>query len=134
MVLRRRALRPPSFDQRLEMLPASGFETQLQADGRVRVRRGSNAALIRNAPDGPRIERAGMLLGDEIASLVDRGYQKFWKTLNDQCAPALADQLKQLHAFEEDLREALGLASWYNTSLGTINDLHDYDGVRELNR
>jgi len=66
--------------------------------------------------------------------LVDAGYQKFWRTPNGQCAPALADELRELHAFEQDLREALGLESWYNTSLGTVNDLHEYDRVKELSQ
>jgi len=62
----------------------------------------------------------------EIAALVDGGYQKFWRAGNRR-VPALAQQLKALHDFEEDLREALGLESLYNTSLGTTNDLHVYD-------
>jgi leucyl-tRNA synthetase len=43
---------------------------------------------------------------------------------NQEPSPA---QLKALHAFEEDLTEALGLESLYNTSLGTTNDFHVYD-------
>jgi len=43
--------------------------------------------------------------------------------------PALASQLHALHGFEEDLRAALGVDSLYNTSLGTINDVHNYDRV-----
>ena len=49
---------------------------------------------------------------------------------------ARADQLKALHAFEEDLKEGLGLTSLYNTSLGTVSALHLYDRVvgRDLER
>lgn len=60
---------------------------------------------------------------------MDGGFQKFWRVGNARKAPALASQLRALHAFEEDLREALGLESLYNTSLGTTNDLHQYDRV-----
>jgi hypothetical protein len=74
----------------------------------------------------PRIERAGWLVGGEIAALIDEGYQKFWRA-GGRDVPAQARQLQALHEFEEDLREALGLESLYNTSLGTINDLHEYD-------
>jgi hypothetical protein len=72
------------------------------------------------------VERAGWVLGAEIAALVDGGYQKFWRA-GSRRVPALAQHLKELHDFEEDLREALGLESLYNTSLGTTNDLHVYD-------
>ena len=65
-------------------------------------------------------------MGGEIAALVDGGYQKFWRA-GGRNVPALAGQLEALHEFEEDLREGLGLESFYNTSLGTTNDLHLYD-------
>jgi len=41
--------------------------------------------------------------------------------------PALASDLKRLQAFQEDLREALGIESLYNQSLGTVCDSHQYD-------
>ena len=37
--------------------------------------------------------------------------------------------IKALHAFDEDLREGLGLTSLYNLSLGTVCDDHLYDRV-----
>ena len=45
--------------------------------------------------------------------------------------PALASQLQALHAFDEDLREALGLTSLYNVSLGTTADEHLYDRLED---
>ena len=74
------------------------------------------------------IVRAGWLVGDRIALLVDEGYQKFWDS-GERQIPALASQLHGLHEFEEDLRAALGVDSLYNTALGTINDVHNYDRV-----
>jgi hypothetical protein len=68
------------------------------------------------------------MVGDRIALLVDEGYQKFWDS-GERQIPALASHLQALHAFEEDLRAGLGLESLYNTSLGTINDVHNYDRV-----
>jgi hypothetical protein len=64
-----------------------------------------------------------------MARLVDVGFQKFWRTPEGNDTPVLAEDLSQLHAFEEDLRETLGLVSLYNTSLGTTNNLHLYDRV-----
>jgi hypothetical protein len=70
-------------------------------------------------------------VGSEIASLVSRGYQMFLRTPSGKEIPALADQLKTLHAFDEDLREGLGLTSLYNLSLGTTSDDHLYDRVED---
>ena len=126
----RRRKRPvaASFDERLEALRQAGLETRTEAAGRVRVTRGELAATIEEAPGAaPRIVLTGRLLGGELARLVDGGFQKFWRTPEGRSVPALADQLEGLHGFEEDLREALGLASYYNTSLGSTNALHRYD-------
>lgn len=125
MFFRRRLEKPLTFEERLDSLRREGFQAERRPDGRVRVSRGGCAAMI--SPDG--IERAGWLIGPDIAELVDAGFQKFWAVGGKRRAPALASQLQALHAFEEDLREALGLESLYNTSLGTINDSHAYDRV-----
>ncbi|MEP7353943.1 MAG: hypothetical protein ABI824_11990, partial [Acidobacteriota bacterium] len=65
----------------------------------------------------------------EIAHLVHGGYQMFLRTHSGRELPALAPQLKALHAFDEDLREGLGLTSLYNIALGTTSDDHLYDRV-----
>ena len=54
------------------------------------------------------VSPAGILMGDEIGALVDGGYQKFFRTPSGKKKPALADELKALHAFDEDIAEALG--------------------------
>jgi hypothetical protein len=123
MFFRKRQPKLVTFEERLQAMRAAGFGTQAQPDGRVRVSRDGCAAIIDSTP---RIERAGWLVDGEIGLLVDGGYQKFWRSEGHR-VPALAPQLTALHEFEEDLREALGLESFYNTSLGTINDLHNYD-------
>jgi hypothetical protein len=120
---RRQQPHPITFDDQLAALRAAGFETEALADGRFRVSRDGCAAIV---GEGPRVERAGWVVGGDIAALIDGGYQKFWRA-GDPRVPALAPQLTALHEFEEDLREALGLESLYNTSLGTVNDLHVYD-------
>lgn len=135
MFFRRPPVTPPTFEQRLEMLRQSGFASQPEPDGRVKVSREGCGSVIENVPGGlPRVVRVGFLIGGEIAVLVDGGFQKFWQTPGGNREPALAHQLKTLHAFQEDLREALGLESWYNTSLGTTNDLHLYDRLRDRDR
>jgi hypothetical protein len=61
--------------------------------------------------------------------LVDRGYQKFFKTSKLEI-PATADQLRSLHEFSEELKEAMGATSLYNESLGTTSDVYEYDRVK----
>ena len=135
MFFRRVAPKEPAFEDRLDALRRAGFETASQPDGRVRVSKNGSAATIAHRPgEELRIDRAGWLIGGEIARLVDGGYQKFWRSDSGRKTPALAGQLQALHSFEEDLREALGLVSLYNTSLGTTNDLHLYDRVEGRDR
>jgi hypothetical protein len=121
-----------TFAERLEALRKAGFSVEPQEGDRFKIGRNGCAALVEDAPGGPpRIGRAGLLMGSEIGYLIDRGYQKFWKTASGRCAPALASQLSELHSFEEDLREGLGLESWFNESLGTTFDLHQYDRLQD---
>ena len=44
--------------------------------------------------------------------------------------PALAEELQALHAFEEDLKDGLGMESFYNQSLGTVSTYCHYDRLR----
>ncbi len=134
MFFRRETSKPPTFAERLESLRGAGFTVEALAPGRARVQRGEWAAIIEDAPgSSPRIERAGLRLGNEIALLVDGGYQKFFLTPQGWRKPALAAELKSLHDFEEDLREALGLPSLYHESLGTRFNLHLYDRLKGRN-
>lgn len=131
MFFRRIRVCEPSFEQRIENLRQWGLLADPQPDGSVRVRRGGCLALVRRRSDGrPGVERVGWRLGEETAVLVDGGYQKFWLAPSGRRRPALAAELSALHEFEEDLREALGLVSLYNTSLGTVNALHLYDRLK----
>jgi hypothetical protein len=86
---------------------------------------------IREEDGKVRPGQAGMLIGDEIGALVDGGYQKFFRTPSGKNKPALADELKALHNFEEDLREGLGEESLYNESLGTVSTFYLYDRVKD---
>jgi hypothetical protein len=114
-----------TFEARLDALRRAGFETLREPDGRIMIRKHGCAAMIADGQP-PRLERAGMVVGDRIAFLVDEGYQKFWAA-GERRIPALASQLQAVHEFEEDVREALGVESLYNESLGTTNDMHHYD-------
>jgi hypothetical protein len=131
MFFRREAPRQWTFEDRLANLKQFGFEVSREADGKAVARRNGCAATVEDAGGGKVIiGQAGILIASEIARLVHGGYQMFLRTPSGRELPALASQLKELHAFDEDLREGLGLTSLYNLSLGTTCDDHLYDRVR----
>ena len=75
------------------------------------------------------VERPGYLVGGEVATLLDRGHQKFWKSSRLE-VPATADSLQAVHRFAEELRQVIGEPSLYNESLGTTSDSYLYDRVK----
>lgn len=133
MFFRRKTVEKPTFADYLAKLRSAGFTVEQQSGGATRVSRNGVAAEIQDAPGGPPkiAHRTGVLIGGEIALLVDGGYQKFLQTKSGKRRPALANDLKAIHVFQEDLREALGLVSLYNESLGTVSDQYIYDRVEE---
>jgi hypothetical protein len=131
MFFRREKPHQPTFSERIDGLRKLGFSTSPAGSGKAQVTRDGIGAVIEDRPgQHPHVNKAGFVLGDEIGLLVNRGFQMFWKAPGGRTAPALATQLKALHAFEEDLWEGLGLPSLYNESLGTTSDLHLYDRVQ----
>jgi hypothetical protein len=132
MFFRREKPHEPTFTERIDGLKKFGL-TILESDSRTaRVSRDGIAAVIEDrSGQRPHVNRAGLLLGNSIGVLVNRGYQMFWRMPDGRLVPAQADHLKKLHAFEEDLKEGLGLPSLYNESLGTTSDLHLYDRVED---
>jgi hypothetical protein len=121
-----------TFDERLANLKQFGIENSPKSPGSALVKRGFCGAIVEDAGAGKvKLGKTGVLVGSEIAHLVNGGYQMFLRTASGKELPALAPQLKALHAFDEDLREGLGLTSLYNLSLGTTSDDHLYDRVEE---
>ncbi len=132
MFFNREVPKVATFQQRIEAAARVGFTSQQESPGRVRLTRDRFAAIVADVPgDAPHIQSSGLLLGNDIAELTNGGYQMFFMTRSGKRAPALAEHLHQLHAFDEDLREALGLESLYNESLGTTSAKHLYDRVEE---
>jgi hypothetical protein len=74
-------------------------------------------------------ERPGYLVRGEVATLLDRGFQKFWKAGSLE-VPATAESLQAVHRFAEELREVVGEPSLYNESLGTTSDSYLYDRLK----
>src|SRR5215469_10417513 len=135
MFFRRERPKTPTFQERLDELKRQGFGVTQLTGGGHRVSRGTCAVDLNERNGDLHIaERAGVLIGNDIARLVDGGYQKIFRTASGKVKPALAEDLKALHDFEEDLKEALGQKSLYNESLGTVSTFYLYDRVQDRDR
>lgn len=130
MFFRREQQRVRTFSDWTSKLAQAGFQVQSGGSSKARVSRAAMAANIEDDnAGGCRIVEAGLLLGSEVAPLVDQGYQKVFRTASGKAAAAQAGHLHALHAFLEDLREELEITSLYNESLGSTNELHLYDRI-----
>jgi hypothetical protein len=124
---------PRTYDEAVAWLRDHGFEL-LEAPGvqnRVFVKKYNGSAAIEKTDDGSVkiFAYPGYLIGGEIAKLINRGYQQFFMTTKTE-VPATADQLKALHQFTEELKEAIGAPSLYNESLGTVSENYVYDRIQ----
>jgi hypothetical protein len=130
-----RKSRNPNFDQTLEILRAHSFDVAPFAGvaGGVLVSKyGAGAVLVATqdeAAPAAYAESPGVLVGGEVARLLDRGYQKFIMTSKYEL-PASATQLQSIHLFSEELKQLTGSISLYNESLGTTSDLYEYDRLK----
>lgn len=130
MFFRNQKPKVESFEERIAGLKEHRFVPKMESSTRCLVTRDGCGAVIEDLGDGKMgIGKAGVLVGGEIALLIHGGYQMFLRTPSGKEVPALATHLKKLHAFDEDLREGLGLTSLYNVALGTTCDDHLYDRV-----
>lgn len=129
LFFRRERLKIPTFAERVDLLKEAGFAADTLPDGRVKITKNGIGAIFGDSAGQPKIERAGVLVRGEIAILLNRGYQMFLEAPSGARVPATARQLKALHDFEDDVKNALGLTNLYNTSLGTTSRRHMYDRV-----
>lgn len=115
----------------LEKLPAAGFPVS-STGGVVRVEKYGCAAEFRRMPDGTyqMTILPTILVCERFARLWDAGYQKFLLTDDGRKVPALASELSNLRLFNEELRTALGLPTYYNEALGSTCQVTAYDRVK----
>ena len=126
-----------TYEDAVAWLREHGFDL-IEAPGtqnRVFLKKYScSAAIQKNEDGGVKIFAfPGYLISGEISKLINRGYQQFLKTAKTE-VPATADHLKALHSFSEELKEALGLPSLYNESLGTVSESYHYDRVEDRDK
>jgi len=126
-----------TYDDAVNWLREHGFDL-IEApgmQGRVFLKKyNCSAAIQKNGEDGVKIfAYPGYLIGSEISKLVNKGYQQFLKTAKTEVA-ATADHLKALQQFSEEMKEALGLPSLYNESLGTVSESYHYDRIENRDK
>jgi hypothetical protein len=115
----------------LESLPSKGFQVG-STRGVMRVEKYDCGAEFRRLPDG-RFQMTilpTLLIDGQFARLWDAGYQKFFITDDGRKVPALAQQLEQMRKFNEELRSALGVPTYYNEALGSTCQVTEYDRVQ----
>jgi hypothetical protein len=126
-----------TYDEAVNWLRDHGFDiTEAPGtQGRVFVKKYNvSAAIQKNGDDGAKIfAYPGYLISGEISKLVNKGYQQVLKTSKTETA-ATADHLKALQQFSEELKEALGLPSLYNESLGTVSESYHYDRIKDRDK
>jgi hypothetical protein len=115
----------------IEGLAALGFAVG-STRGVVRVEKYGAGAEFRQGTDGQysfTILPTIMLKG-QFTRLWDAGYQKFLLTDEGLKFPALATHLEGLRKFNEELRTALGVPTFYNEAIGSVSQVSVYDRVK----
>lgn len=131
MFFRREKVKIKSLEERLSDARSQGFAVESADGGYLVTRKGCGAIVAASAEQVAAIESTGIVYHGKLAKMVHGGYQMFFVDANGYKHPALAEHLKAVHAFREDLAEALGLTSYYNTSLGSTTAGHLYDRVKD---
>src|ERR1700680_740321 len=120
------------FSQKaIESLSALGF-TWSSTRGVVRVEKYGCGAEFRKDADGTyqMTVMPTIMLKGQFTRLWDAGYQKFLLTDDGLKVPALASHLANLRKFNEELRPALGVPTFYNEALGSVSQISVYDRVK----
>ena len=115
----------------LEALPSAGFIVS-STGGVTRVEKyGCGAEFRRTSDDHYRMTiLPTVLLNGHFTRLWDAGYQKFLLTDDGRKFPANADQLLRMCRFNEELRTAVGVPTYYNEALGSTSLVSVYDRVK----
>jgi hypothetical protein len=114
----------------MESLPGAGFAVS-STGGVMRAEKYGCAAEFRRTPDDHYTMTIlpTILLNGLFARLWDAGYQKFLLTDDGHKFPARAEQLVNMRKFNEELRTALGIPTYYNEALGSTSLVSVYDRV-----
>jgi len=115
----------------VESLASKGFLVR-SSGGVVRIEKYGCGAELRKSPAGSyqmTIIPSIMMQG-QFTRLWDAGYQKFLLANDGHKFPVRVTQLKDLRRFNEELRSALGVPTYYNEALGSTCHYSVYDRVK----
>lgn len=120
------------FEQRqVESLSSKGFLVR-SSGGVVRIEKYNCGAELRKLPNDkfqmtiiPSIMHSG-----QFTHLWDAGYQKFLLTHDGKKVPIRVNQLSDLRQFDDELRTALGVPTYYNLAIGSTCQYSVYDRVK----
>jgi hypothetical protein len=114
----------------LEALPKAGFSVG-STRGVMRVEKYGCGAEFRQTPDGhyQLTILPTVIMSGQFTRLWDAGYQKFLITDDGRKFPAQAEELVRMRHFNEELRTALGVPTYYNEALGSTCQVTEYDRV-----
>ena len=117
--------------KQMESLAALGFSVG-STRGVVRVEKYGSGAEFRKGTDEmyQMTVVPTIMLKGRFTRLWDAGYQKFLLTDDGHKVPALAEHLSNLRQFNEELRTALGVPTFYNEALGSVSQVSVYDRVK----
>lgn len=115
----------------MEKLHSLGF-TVGSTGGVARVEKYGCGSEFRKQADGRYAMTIlpSVLVNDQFTRLWDAGYQKFLLFDDGKKLPALATQLGCLRKFNEELRTALEVPTYYNEALGSTCRITSYDRVK----
>lgn len=120
------------FDQsQVESLSSKGFLVR-SSGGVVRIEKYECGAELRRTPEGvyQMTVMPSIMLQGQFTRLWDAGYQKFLLTHDSKKVPAHTADLANLRRFNEELRTALGVPTYYNEALGSTCQVSVYDRVK----
>ena len=115
----------------IEGLAALGFAVG-STRGVVRVEKYGCGAEFRKGTDGlyQMTVLPTIMVKGQFTRLWDAGYQKFLLTHDGTKIPIRVRQLADLRLFNEELRTALGVPTYYNEALGSTCQYSVYDRVK----
>lgn len=113
------------------VLPRHGF-TVRSSGGVARVEKYDCGAEFRKLSGNSyeMTELPAIMKNGQFTRLWDAGYQKFLITRDGRKLPAIVTELANLRQFNEELRTALEVPTYYNEALGSISHISVYDRVK----
>ena len=115
----------------VESLSSKGFLVR-SSGGVVRIEKYDCGAELRKAARGDfeMTEIPCIMSEGQFTRLWDAGYQKFLLTRDAKKLPVHVNQLANLRRFNEEMRSALDVPTYYNEALGSTCHVSVYDRVK----